>query len=254
MRVFILEDEDLTGQRLQRFVRDYNPDVVIAGWAKRIQDAVSWLSYNEEPDLILSDIELLDGNAFQLFETHPLKCPIIFATAYDQYLLKAFQANGIAYLLKPYSYEQFQEAMQKYERLTMQSAPLLSSKVVEELKQALQPAFRQFRQRFTVKKPKGIVLLQAADVSYFTAEDKLVFAFTGAGVRHTLSQTLSELERTLDPAAFFRLNRSQIIQLPHVLRLESFGKDRLAVHMRGGEKALVSSASRTPELRRWLEG
>ena len=254
MRVFILEDEDLTGQRLQRFVRDYNPDVVIAGWAKRIQDAVSWLSYNEEPDLILSDIELLDGNAFQLFETHPLNCPIIFATAYDQYLLKAFQANGIAYLLKPYSYEQFQEAMQKYERLTMQSAPLLSSKVVEELKQALQPAFRQFRQRFTVKKPKGIVLLQAADVSYFTAEDKLVFAFTGAGVRHTLSQTLSELERTLDPAAFFRLNRSQIIQLPHALRLESFGKDRLAVHMRGGEKALVSSASRTPELRRWLEG
>lgn len=254
MRVLILEDEDLTAERLHRFIRDYNPEASIAGWVKRVQDARAWLDENEEPDLILSDIELLDGNAFQVFENHPLQCPIIFATAYDQYLLKAFQANGIAYLLKPYDFEQFQEAMQKYERLIAQSAPPISTKVVEELKQALQPAFRQYRQRFTVKKPKGIVLLQTVDISYFTAEDKLVFAFTDKGERHTLSQTLSELENNLDPAAFFRLNRSQIIQLSHVLRLESFGKDRLAVHMKGGEKALVSSASRTPELRRWLEG
>lgn len=82
----------------------------------------------------------------------------------------------------------------------------------------------------------------------------MVFAFTARGERHTLSQTLSELETTLDPAAFFRLNRGQIIQLSHVLRLEPFGKDRLAVHMQGGDRALVPSASRTPELRRWLEG
>ncbi len=150
-------------------------------------ERVNWsnrLSYNQNShyeemvldrkvgDLILSDIELLDGNAFQVLENRPLQCPIIFATAYDQYLLQAFQANGIAYLLKLYNFEQFQEAMHKYKRLIAQSAPPISTKVVEELKQALQPVFRQYRQRFTVKKPKGIVLLQTVDISYFTAEDK----------------------------------------------------------------------------------
>ena len=258
MRIFLLEDEDLAAARLTDFVRRYAPAAQVSGWEKTAQAGLDWLQNNPAPDLIFSDIELLDGNVFRLWEQFTPACPVIFTTAYDQFLLRAFQTNGIAYLLKPYDYEQFSEAMQKYERLAAPRAAeplaLLSPDLVEELKRSLQPAFRQYRQRFAVKKTSGIYLLQTADVAFFQAEEKLVFAYTADCKRHTLTQTLSDLEADLDPRQFFRLNRADLIHLPFVERLESYGKDRLAVHLRGSAQPLISSAAKTAELRVWLEG
>jgi len=252
MRIFILEDENLAAEQLQQFIRRYDPNITIAGWKKKVSDGLEWLQNNPAPDLIFSDIELLDGNAFQLFEQINISTPIIFATAYDQYLLKAFQANGIAYLLKPYQYEQFAEALSKYKRLIPPEG--ISARAIADLKQALQPSFQQYRSRFTIKKTSGIFLLQAEEISYFQADDKLVFAFTPQGKRHSLNHTLTELEQQLNPTHFFRINRSEIVQLTHILKLESFGKDRLAIHLKGSNKPLVSSAGKTPALRQWLDG
>ena len=258
MRIFLLEDEDLAAARLTDFAHRYAPTAMVVGWEKTARAGLEWLQKNPAPDLIFSDVELLDGNVFQLWEQLMPACPVIFATAYDQFLLRAFQTNGIAYLLKPYDFEQFSESMQKYERLiaprSKEPHALLSPDLIEELKRSLQPAFRQYRQRFAVKKTSGIYLLQTTEVAYFQAEEKIVFAYTSDGKRHSLTQTLNELEAELDPRMFFRLNRSDLIHLPFVERLETYDRDRLAVHLRGHTRPMISSAAKTAALRIWLEG
>jgi two-component system, LytTR family, response regulator LytT len=251
MRYFILEDEQLAAERVQQFIRRYDPDAVIAGWEKSIQQGLQWLQNHPAPDLIFSDIELLDGNVFHLFAQITPACPVIFATAYDQYLLHAFQTNGIAYLLKPYDYGQFEAAMQKFERL---SGPRRwSAELLRALQLALQPAGgRTYKQRFTVRKNSGIYLIDTKDIVFFQAEEKIVFACTADQKRHPLSLSLQETADQLDPQRFFRLNRSELIHIAFVEKLENYGKDRLAVQLRGWPQALVSSAARTADLRDWI--
>ncbi|RZL05088.1 MAG: response regulator, partial [Hymenobacter sp.] len=84
-----------------QYLAAYEPAAQVVGVLKSISKALAWFAQNPMPDLIFSDIELLDGNAFAIYEQVPVGCPIIFITAYDQFLLQAFQGQGIAYLLKP---------------------------------------------------------------------------------------------------------------------------------------------------------
>jgi|APTNR8051073442_1049403.scaffolds.fasta_scaffold01080_9 DNA-binding LytR/AlgR family response regulator len=255
MRVFILEDEALAAQRLMEFIRIAHPDAQIVGWEKTIRQGLLWLQQNQEPDLLFSDIELLDGNVFQLYETHRVNCPVIFTTAYDQFLLQAFQVNGIAYLLKPYDLEQFQQAIAKYQRLfgAPTTAPVLTEAVVAQLKQAFQPAFEQYKRRFTVRMGGGIYLLNTEDIQCFVAEDKVVLACTAEGKRYPLNQTIAELEGMLDPRRFFKINRGDIVNIEAIRKIEPHFNDRLAVTVVGAPNFLVTSAARTAEFRKWLE-
>jgi DNA-binding LytR/AlgR family response regulator len=117
MKVIIIEDEPLASAQISEFVHLYSPDILVLTILTSIKEMAQWLEENSIPDLILSDIELLDGNIFSIFDLMHIPCPIIFITAYDHFLLQAFEKNGIAYLLKPVKYEKFVAAMQKYEQL-----------------------------------------------------------------------------------------------------------------------------------------
>ncbi|NUO00551.1 MAG: response regulator transcription factor [Saprospiraceae bacterium] len=254
MRVFILEDEALAAQRLMEFIQIAYPEAQIAGWEKTIRQGLLWLQQNEEPDLLFSDIELLDGNVFRLYEAHRVNCPVIFTTAYDQFLLQAFQVNGIAYLLKPYDLEQFKQAIAKYNRLFgTPGVPVITEAVLMQLKQAFQPAFAQYKQRFTVRMGGGIYLLNTEDIQYFTAEDKVVLACTAEGKRYPISQTIAELEETLDPRRFFKINRGDILNIGAIRKIEPHLNDRLAVTVTGSPIFFVTSAARTAPFRKWLE-
>ena len=105
MNILILEDEEPAARQLRQQLAELgyapSPPPVL----RSIEKALVWLQTHPLPDLILSDIELLDGTVFALYEQFPVACPIIFTTAYDQYLLAAFRGNGIAYLLKPFTTE-----------------------------------------------------------------------------------------------------------------------------------------------------
>jgi len=103
MKILLLEDEKLAAQKLLQLLYAYFEHDLEIKWVQSVQQGLKYLKENGDPDLILSDIELLDGKVFRLYEQYDVKSPIIFATAYDQYLLEAFQTNGIAYLLKPYA-------------------------------------------------------------------------------------------------------------------------------------------------------
>ncbi len=264
MTIVILEDEPLAARQVADFVARSQPDAQILATLAGVQEALTWFGQHPAPDLLFSDIELLDGNVFGLYERVTVACPIIFTTAYDQFLLRAFQTNGIAYLLKPFTYEAFDQAFTKYKTLRNTFAPParepviptsvgLSAAVLMQLRLALQENKTAFRQRFTVKLRTGIYLLAVDDITCLQADEGVVFAFDTAGQKYPLNGSLTELETQLDPARFFRLNRSDLVQLRHIERLEPYFNDRLAVRVAGRAEPLIASVPRTPELRRWIE-
>ncbi|MEL6562741.1 MAG: response regulator, partial [Bacteroidota bacterium] len=117
MTILILEDEIPAFEKLSEHLKAYFGNELKFNWTRTISEAKEYLLQSDQYDVILADIELLDGNSFDLFKEITIRCPIIFCSAYDQYLLEAFKSNGIAYLLKPYTYEELCAAIAKYEVL-----------------------------------------------------------------------------------------------------------------------------------------
>src|SRR6188472_2002442 len=114
MRVLIVEDELLLAKNLQKILRQVEPSAVVCAVTQSVEDTMEWLQNNPAPDLLLMDIELADGQSFDVFKSVAITSPVIFTTAYDEYALKAFKVNSIDYLLKPILAEELRAALQKY--------------------------------------------------------------------------------------------------------------------------------------------
>ena len=265
MNILILEDEELAARQTVQFLARAGLAAGAPPVVRSVEKALAWLQTHPMPDLIFSDIELLDGNVFALYERFRVTCPVVFTTAYDQFLLPAFQGNGIAYLLKPFDYEQFLGALAKYRLLKssfgeaaepVAGAPVLGPEVLRVLSQALRQSSQpQYRQRFSVRMRNGLYILAVDEVAYVQADEGVTFAVDAAGTRYPLSGTLTELERQLDPARFGRLNRSELVNIAFAERAEPYFNNRLVVKLRVRPAVvLTTSAAQTPGFRRWLEG
>ena len=101
MKILIVEDEELAVKKLQKVLASVDDSAEVVGVTHSIQSSVDWLKKNETPDLILMDIELADGQSFEIFERTEVKSTVIFTTSYDEYAIKAFKVNSADYLLKP---------------------------------------------------------------------------------------------------------------------------------------------------------
>lgn len=250
MKVLIIEDEPPARTKLAKFIKQVDAQIEIVGNLGRVAETLIWFDGNPTPDLIFADIELLDGNVFEIFNQTKITCPIIFTTAYDQFLLQAFERNGIAYLLKPFDFQKFSSAMEKFELLKNNFASAQS-----KFWQEIQANFRQpkYKERFVIKTKNGIQLLETKQIAFIQMKGEILFAFDSTGKKFPLNDTLSNLEKVLNPNIFFRLNRSEIVNLNFIENLKPDFHDRLVVSLRNLNIKLTSSISRTPELRKWLE-
>jgi DNA-binding LytR/AlgR family response regulator len=252
LQILILEDEQRAGEKLSGLIRGIAPQAKL-DWCRTVADGMSYLS-SQKPDLIFSDIELLDGNCFEIYENVKPACPIIFCTAYDKFYVEAFSTNGIAYLLKPYTGEQVAAAWQKYQLLFKTSSGdqgSLSSDLLAELKGMLHQ--ESYKSTFTVKKRDGIFLLKVVDVAYFQAQGDFVEGVDRSGKKHILNYSLSAIEKAVDPRQFFRINRGEIVNINSILKYDSYTKNRLVISLSNPAVNLFTTNSRTPEFRRWVE-
>jgi DNA-binding LytR/AlgR family response regulator len=198
-----------------------------------VQESIQWLNNHPAPDLIFSDVQLSDGISFEIFDNIPLSCPVIFITAYDQYALRAFQVNGIQYLMKPISKEEVANAIQKFYQLTSfglsmrdnMQAMLRDVKVRDKM---------MYKTRFLAHYMRSMIPVPDNQVSCFR-KDQLIYLITADG-REMMTDyhSLDELEELLDPAVFFRANRQHIIHINQVKDFKQLANGKLTVHINPG--------------------
>lgn len=257
MDIFVLEDEIPAYQKLMTLIINEIPNSRIIGWARSIQEAAVFLSTpgQDRPDLIFSDIELLDGISLQLFEKIEVNCPVIFCTGFDQYLLRAFRSNGIAYLLKPYSADDFREAYSKYQLLFDKATPpVLDEALLIRLQEILLQDKQSYKRRFTAKKKAGIKIIEVDAIAFFEAYGDFSFAIMQeGGNKHLLNISLANIERQVDPRQFFRVNRSQMVNIHFIDNVAPHFKNKLLITLRGVKDTLLTSGNKTPAFRKWLD-
>lgn len=251
MKVLIIEDEPPAQKKLVKLLKLYDDEKIeIAGTLSQVAETLNWFANNPMPDLVFADIELLDGNIFEVFNSVKITCPIIFTTAYDQFLLQAFEQNGIAYLLKPFDLEKLSKAVKKFELLKSNFAASQNDFWLEIQKTLNQP---KYKERFVIKLKGGLQLLETKNIAFFQMRDEILYAFNSQGNKFPIHETLANLEKSLNPQRFFRLNRSEIVNLDFIADLKPDFQDRLVISLKNSNIKLTSSVSRTPELRKWLE-
>ena len=254
MNILILEDEIPAYQKLVSYLNAFFGEEKVSHDIVRSNKEGKELLTQNKYDFILSDIQLLDGISFDLFDAISIDCPIIFCSAHDDYLFKAFNTNGIAYILKPYSKSDFNKAIEKYQSLFNQGKyNTLSPDTLSNLKSALQEENTAYKKRFVIKKAKGIQLLNVIDISLITAAGDFCIATDHSGKRHTISQSFGSIFLQLNPAKFFKINRSEIISIDFIENIESHFKNRLLLTMTGAKEKVMTSSSTTSGFRKWLE-
>lgn len=250
MEILIIEDESPAAKRLKQLVSESIPNSRIHGHLDSITSAVEWFRKNPAPDLIFCDIQLADGHSFEIFNRIHVTSPIIFTTAYDQYAIKAFKLNSVDYLLKPLDPKELETAIRKFEQHRIQ--PVLP---LEQLREMLQPKSSFYKSRFLVKFGEKIQSVQVAEVAFFFSEERVTFLQTHEGKRYILDLTLDQVQESLDPKNFFRLNRKYIAAFDAIAEIHTYSNSRLKIRLHNcGDNDILVSREKVAELKDWLDG
>ncbi len=251
MKVIIIEDEFRTAQELKSMLLSIDNDIEIEAILGSVSKAIDWFAHHPMPEIIFSDIELGDGLSFEIFKNLCIKVPIIFCTAFDEYAIRAFEANSIDYLLKPIDEAMLQKSLGKYlnlkEYLGNGQGALNLERVIDQMNIA-------YKQTLLVSYREKIIPIKLQDVVFIYTSNGLVYLELIDHKRFTISYTLEQLESMLDPKDFFRANRKFIINKAFVDNIEHYFNRKLFVicKIASPEKIIISRAKANLFLQ-WLE-
>lgn len=255
MNILIIEDEELAVSKLKKTLAEIAPEANIVGVTDSINRSVIWLEQNQHPDIILSDIELTDGQSFEIFRKTTVDSMLIFTTSYDEFAMQAFKLNSIDYLLKPVQKDELKAALEKYKRLYghARTSAQTSSQDIEQLLRSFQqnqPV--SYRKRFLVKHLQKLVSIPVEDIAYFYF-DELTFFKTNDNKRYVVDYTLDEIEAMLQPDAFFRTSRSYIVSLKSIQKIEDYFGNRLFLKLYPeNDKESLVSREKVNAFKLWL--
>ena len=252
MKALIIEDERAAVRNLKALLKEVAPQTEVIDSLDSVTDSVAWFETNPAPDVVFLDIHLADGSSFEIFDHVRIDCPVIFTTAYDEYALRAFKVNSIAYLLKPIGAADLRRALNK----------LASLHRTPDREESLAELIRNLQRRDRYKShflipSKGDKLLPLAvdQVQYFCISDGVTRAVVSRDESYVLPNTLDELTDSLDPDRFFRVNRQYLLSRNAVQDIDLWFNNRLSINLRipTGEKILVSK-QRVNDFKNWFAG
>ncbi len=247
MTIIIIEDERPAAERLAAMVREFDPDIRIAAVLRSVKEAQAWLSSHPAPDCLLADIQLSDGLSLELFRTQHITAPVIFTTAYDEYLMKAFAFNSIDYLLKPIDREKLFRALTKYLNLREHFTGNIAAMSEQWGRQ--QPV----TDRLVVKKGTDYIVLKNEQIAYFYSEHKITFLIDTNGVRYIVDKPLAELEHSYTLPAFFRINRKYLAAYPAVVRFRPYDKGKVIVELKPAPAdEVIVSQENAAAFKQWI--
>jgi len=250
MKVILIEDEKPAAEKLKKAIQKADVSIEIVTVLDTVQSAIHWLRQQPVPDLIFMDIELSDGLCFKILEKISVTCPIIFTTAYDEYWQEAFEHNGIDYLLKPVKQEKLETALKKFDSLKQYFTTNL-----QQLLQSQQATPGSYKKRFLVKRGIDYVSIKTEEIAYFYAAHKLVCLVDTKGQKFILDQSLADIEKQLDPALFYRVNRKYLIQLNAIKKIKSYPKSKLQLEVEPSiNEEIIISQENVAAFKDWMGG
>lgn len=252
MKLIIVEDEWLAAQRLQHLLKAYDPAIEILAVSESVEETVRLLRAGLSPDLMLLDVQLSDGHSFEIFNQVRYNNPVIFTTAYDNYVMDAFKLFSIDYILKPVTVSALGAALDKCRNIVSAWRPdytQLASALLEQQKKS------KFKERLLAKIGQKLFFIETENIAYFQADNKIVYLVDKQGNRYVVDYTMEKLMSILDDSHFFRLNRKYIVRVSAIEHIKPFYNNRLKICLKGSGdfEDMIISRERVADFREWAE-
>jgi DNA-binding LytR/AlgR family response regulator len=268
MKVLIVEDEQPAFCNLAEELHIIDEKIDVVAGCSSVEETIRWLNENPQPDLILMDVQLSDGLSFSIFKNCRVTCPVIFTTAFNEYLTEAFRFNSIDYLLKPISAWSLNNAIQKYKTLqahfvgaiehadhsadqhsTDHHAPDQHSSLPDLISRT-----DRKRSRILVRKGAEFQTVRIEDAGYFFTEHKLIFLVDKENRKYMAEKSnLSELEEELDRNLFYRANRKYIINANYIKRFKPLEKSKISVELTlPVNEEIIISQENSASFKKWI--
>jgi DNA-binding LytR/AlgR family response regulator len=247
IKTVIIEDERLIAEEFTKMLMRASGDMEIIGSFSTVKESVDFLSANDSPDLIFSDVQLPDGLSFDIFNKVHVKSPVIYVTAYDNYILNAFESNGIDYLLKPVDQKDIEKTLEKYKTFKDH---------FDNHRSFINSFYKKQKTRLLVRKGIENIILRTSDIVIIYTENKLVYVIDKDGKKYIADKNLSDLDEELNPGVFFRVNRQYIINIGFVKSYKAYEKVKLQIDLTMPElqHQIIVSQEMAPCFRKWISG
>lgn len=237
IKAVVIDDEPLARSIVAEYLRSY-PEISIVQECNDGFEGVKAIG-QYKPDLVFLDVQMPKINGFEMLELIEEPPAVIFTTAFDEYAIKAFESHAIDYLLKPFSKERFDKALQKW--MSQHQAGKSENRPLRLSEQIRQP---EERNRVVIKESGNIRIIPVNDIQYIEAYDDYVKIFTVKEM-FLKKKTMSFYENMLDPDHFVRVHRSYIVQLSHITRIEPLEKDTHVAKLKSGVTVPLSKTGYT---------
>ena len=252
MKVIIIEDELPTAEYLQQSLTSLNPGTIFPAILQSVADAIEYFKHHPEPDLIFSDISLGDGLSFDIFNAVSLSCPVIFCTAFDQYALDAFKANGVDYLLKPFTFVTIKSAMAKFKSLHPALGQNKPNRYAD-ISRLYEPVGENKINTLLVNFQDKIIPVRLTDIAYFSLEYEQVQLHTFDLKSYMIDKTLEQLQG-ITGSLFFRVNRKSLVSRKTIINASAYFSRRLSLNLSVTcPEPIIVSREKVPPFLEWLK-
>lgn len=252
MKAFLIEDEPAALDRLKQLLTELDSAIEFVGECDSVESALLELP-KANMDVIFTDVQLADGNCFEIFENYKSSCPVIFITAYNEHAISAFKVNATDYILKPLKKIDLEQALSK---IRINKAPSNTSSIdYQKLAQAILEEEGKYNKRYLIRFGEQIRMIHSDEIAYIFTIQKANFIKTFVGKEYPIDKSLEQLERELDPKKFFRINRQFIVNIKSVGNMHVVSKSRVQLDLTppySGEEVIVST-EKSPLFKDWLE-
>lgn len=249
MRVVIFEDELHNAERLTQLLKKADPEIDILTILSSVTEGVHWMQQmGTSVELLFMDIQLSDGNCFEIFRQIQIFTPVIFTTAYDNFALQAFKVNSLDYLMKPIDPVELQHALTKFSRFRPAASNLDIAKIAEEFQ-------RRESMRFIGRVNNQLLYVKAKEIAYLQYVHGITYATTIKNEKVPLDYSMDQIEKMLDRTQFFRINRQFIIHIDAIQKINAYYNSRLILQLDPHAPGdVIISREKVPEFKSWLEG
>jgi two-component system response regulator LytT len=251
MKIVIIEDELLTANDLALTLVQLDAEIIISAVLPSVKSALQYFADHEPPDLIFSDIQLGDGLSFDIFRGNLMNVPVIFCTAYDEYALDAFKANGVDYILKPFTNVSLNQTLQKYKLFRQKFAPK-ESYSYDKLAELLQKKLHHKKNAILVYQGERIIPLPVAEIALCFVHNKITLIICFDQQNFMVNQSLEELENTCG-SEFFRANRQYLVNRTAIKEVSHYYARKLLLKLSINFKDTIKiSKERSSSFLEWL--